>query len=556
MVSFDRKTVLGVEEGYTQPALAADWNGVIAEVVNQCADTVLLVDGKEAATTESGTFYLYLSEAENTLQWMVAVDELTRLMECYVGEYDTGSILIQRGDNRLVIDAQDGSLLWNDEILAGLNAQREEGAWYLPAEALESVFGFLVEWFPNQNQITMTRLDTADNRCYPISYDYRLEGRMPEIRNQGESGDCWAFAALSALESALLPELSQQLSADHLIYNSSYHLEHNSGGSYTIALAYLLAWQGPVAEEDDPYNDGVTADAALQPLYHLQEVQFIESKDLDAIKKAVFLYGGVQTSLYMTDVNSEYYNAEAAAYCYIGTEKINHDVVIVGWDDTYPKENFTTELEGDGAFICMNSWGQEYGDEGCFYVSYYDTNIGIYNFVCTGIESADNYDNIYQTDLCGWIGRLGYGDSTAYFANVYTAQGAEQLEAVGFYALGADTTYEVYVETGVTEYDRMSMEHLVASGSLENAGFYTIPLETPQALQEGEEFVVIVKITTPGEDHPIAIELVTEDNPMSGEVDISDGEGYISAKGNYWSSAEGTQGSNVCLKVYTTDRGE
>ena len=41
-------------------------------------------------------------------------------------------------------------------------------------------------------------------------------------------------------------------------------------------------------------------------------------------------------------------------------KKPNHDVVIIGWDDNYSKELFNDQShsEGDGAFICMNSWGE------------------------------------------------------------------------------------------------------------------------------------------------------------------------------------------------------
>ena len=73
------------------------------------------------------------------------------------------------------------------------------------------------------------------------------------------------------------------------------------------------------------------------------------------------------------------------AYCYIGTEKPNHDVVIIGWDDNYPKENFNLNIEADGAFICRNSWGDNFAENGTFYISYYDTNIGIHNVVYTKI---------------------------------------------------------------------------------------------------------------------------------------------------------------------------
>lgn len=30
----------------------------------------------------------------------------------------------------------------------------------------------------------------------------------------------------------------------------------NAGGEYTMSMAYLLAWQVPVLEEQDPYGDG------------------------------------------------------------------------------------------------------------------------------------------------------------------------------------------------------------------------------------------------------------------------------------------------------------
>lgn len=111
-------------------------------------------------------------------------------------------------------------------------------------------------------------------------------------------------------------------------------------------------------------------------------------------------------------------------------------MAIIGWDDSYAKENFPGDLEGDGAFICQNSWGKDFGDNGVFYVSYYDTNVGIHNLVYTGVEDTDNYDTIYQSDLCGWVGQLGYNRDTIYGANVYIAENNENLEAAGFYATG------------------------------------------------------------------------------------------------------------------------
>lgn len=109
--------------------------------------------------------------------------------------------------------------------------------------------------------------------------------------------------------------------------------------------------------------------------------------------------------------------------------------MIVGWDDSYSKDNFNTDLEGDGAFICQNSWGDNFGENGFFYISYYDTNIGTHNVVYTDIENTDNYDHIYQSDLCGWVGQLGYNKDSIYGANVFTAEGNETLKAASFMRL-------------------------------------------------------------------------------------------------------------------------
>ena len=101
-----------------------------------------------------------------------------------------------------------------------------------------------------------------------------------------------------------------------------------------------------------------------------------------------------------------------------------------------PKENFNMDLEGDGAFICTNSWGEDFGDQGYFYVSYYDTNIGVHNIVYTGIEPTDNYDNIYQSDLCGWVGQIGLWGRHGLVCNAYKTKTKEELAAAGFMQQG------------------------------------------------------------------------------------------------------------------------
>lgn len=388
-------------------------------------------------------------------------------------------------------------------------------------------------------------------KVLPRQYDSRVENRVSLIKDQGDLGTCWAFAACMAIESSLLPEEVFDFSEDHMSANNSFALSQDEGGEYTISMAYLLAWQGPVLESEDPYGDGYSP-KGLKAVKHVQEIQILEEKKYNKIKRAIIQYGSVQSSLYTAiesdQSQSPYYNQEAYSYLYQGDLVPNHDIVIIGWDDDYPKERFNGVAQHNGAFLCITSWGKDFGDNGAFYVSYEDSNIGKQNVIYTSVNDITNYDRIYQNDLCGWEGQSGYGEDTAYFANVYRSRSAEELMAVGFYATKPNTEYEVYVSSGVSDNYDISKRVLAAQGSFENSGYYTVKMDSPILLEEEERFAVIVKIRSPGAVHPIAIEYPGD---FEDRIDVNDGKSYISRDGVTWESTKENYQCDVCLKAYT-----
>ncbi len=528
---------------------AESWYPLVAEDANGKLLT-MVIDNKEY-TNEKYLFYM-----DNRRNIMVPVDILRDAMNCSAHIYDGEELLVEKHNLYASFMLKEFTANGTgEEIEIDSPLVEFGGDFYVSINDLSKMLGYSCKYDAATNTIVVA--DMAENiKSLPARYDLRERYRVSAIRDQGKLGTCWAFGAISALESSLMPEENYIFSPDHMSLSNSFSSSQNDGGEYTMSMAYLAAWQGPVYEKDDPYGDGLT-DAKLTAVKHVQEMRIIAAKDISAIKEAVFKYGGVQTSMYSSLKNanstSKYYNRDTYGYCYIGTNKPNHDVVIIGWDDNYPKENFKTPLEGDGAFICQNSWGSQFGDAGVFYVSYYDSNIGTHNVAYTRVDNKNNYDNIYQSDLCGWVGKLGYEKESIYGANVFTAKSDEQIMAAAFYATAPDTEYKVYVVDNFRNTNSFRSKQLVAEGILEDAGYYTIDFEKSVSVAAGDKYAIVVYVSTPGATHPMAIEYASGDKSLEA-VDLEDGEGYISYSGNVFINVKEKQDCNLCIKAFTNGK--
>ena len=396
----------------------------------------------------------------------------------------------------------------------------------------------------------------------PSSYDLRALGKLTPVEDQGQHGTCWAFAAMGSLESSLLPAEQAVFSEDNLALTAGFDLDpYDGGGNSLMASADLARWAGPVASSEDAYGDSFTP-PGLTTEKHVQDVLYLPARggplDNEAIKRSVRSYGAVYTTFYADygmcgSITSPAFNETAAAYCYAGSAAANHAVDIVGWDDTYSRNNFSTRPRGDGAFIARNSWGTNWGKAGYFYVSYYDARFGYQgapdcdqdaNAVFSDAEQTGVFSDIYQYDPLGWTRSEGYRSDTAWFANDFTARDGDQLAAVSFYAAEPGSTYAVYTST-----DASPTLTPAASGSFTEAGYHTVTLDSPHQLTTGKQFEVAVKLTTPGYDYPIPVE--TSIAGYSSTATPS-GESFTSADGRSWHNLTN---ADACLKAFTRAAG-
>ena len=346
--------------------------------------------------------------------------------------------------------------------------------------------------------------NTINVTVLPSRFDLRDWGWVTPVRDQGWRGSCWTFGMTSALESALLKaagvygDFSENNMQNTMLRYSVFGINQVEGAFNTVAASYLLSWLGAFKADTDSYDELGKISPAITTFndIHIQDVKFTanEIPDITQLKLAIMNYGAFSVSYFgQSSYNEEnpYYNPDTYAQYVDVFTGVNHEVSVVGWDDTFSKDNFLITPPGDGAWIVKNSWSTDWGDNGYLYVSYYDQSFAKSLSAFTHatsiiIENTVPYNKNYQYDMA-WAGDFTLGDegNNVSYCSVFEAVDDDLIAAVGTFFRKSSVNYKVEIYVN----DELK---LTQTGLSPYYGYHTVKLNEYVSIKKGDVFKAVI----------------------------------------------------------------
>ena len=384
----------------------------------------------------------------------------------------------------------------------------------------------------------------------PSRFDARDWGWTTPGKVQGDNDDCWAFATVASLETALLKStgVAYNLSQNYvqklqLKYFEAGDLRNSLTGFSYSGLGYALSWYG-VLPSDNIYDDrGMISDTVLEDeRIHVQDAMIIytgQEDTVDSIKRAIMKYGAVTVQFYVTVEGEIPTEGEDIAIMDHGT----HFISLIGWDDNYEAGGEGPDDEGpidEGpndddphskfAWMTKDSLGG-FGTMG--YSTFSD--IDYYAIapqraaIAYIFENNIDYHVNYQTDLTGLA---GFDENYTIYSNEFTSKYDELIGAVGTYfnESGINYSFDILVNNETVHSQ---------SGVSEFAGFRTIVLDKYIPIKTDDVFKVVFK------SNSVPYQAWSR-------VHYQNGTSLVSNDGENWIDFAPLN-KTVCLKVYTLE---
>ena len=192
----------------------------------------------------------------------------------------------------------------------------------------------------------------------PSAWDWRSQGAVASVKNQGQCGSCWSFSAAGAMEGSWAISTGNlvNISEQQLMDCSTKYINFGcNGGEMDHAFEYAID-NGMCLDDEVPYTAESSScddsEKACTKVATFTSCEDIQTKDQVAMEEASH-FAPLSVAIEADTTVFQFYSGGVLNSDKCGTN-LDHGVLVVGYGSE----------DDQDYWIVKNSWGDSWGEDG------------------------------------------------------------------------------------------------------------------------------------------------------------------------------------------------